>query len=224
MKKGGLGERLLVLTLPPLAACVIRLLYRLLRIEFVGEEHLRARWERGERFILSFWHDQLLLMVKGYRGDRIKVLISASRDGELIARVMGCFGVGTVRGSSSRGGRQAFREMVALGKEPCDLAITPDGPKGPRHQLKEGVAQVARMTGRPVIPMAFASSRGHRFGSWDRFLLPYPFARAVYCFGEPVYYRQGEETGDFLARIETAMAMNNRQAEERLEAHGVSAV
>ena len=224
MKKGGLSERILLTLLPFLAAGVIRLLYRLNRVEFVGEEHPRSFWEKGERVILSFWHDQLLLMVKGYRGGAVKILISASRDGELIARTMGYFGAGTVRGSSSRGGRQAFREMVALGKEPCDLVITPDGPKGPRHQIKEGVGQLGRLTGRPVIPMAFACSRGRRFASWDRFLLPYPFGRGVFAFGAPLFWQQGEKIDEFLTRLGAGMEKTNQLTRQRLEAHGVSAV
>ena len=93
------------------------------------------------------------VITKCYEGAGAKVLISPSRDGELIARTMDYFGLGTVRGSSRRGGRAAFRELVELGRTPFDLAITPDGPKGPRHQLKDGVVELARITGRPVVPL-----------------------------------------------------------------------
>ena len=102
--------------------------------------------------------------------------------------------------------------------------ITPDGPKGPRHEVKEGVVQLARITGRPVIPMAFPCSRGHRFASWDRFILPYPFGRGVYSFGEPLTWAEGEEPEAFRARLQEAMEANVRRARARLETHGVSAV
>ena len=105
-----------------------------------------------------------------------------------------------------------------------DLGITPDGPKGPRHQVKEGVAQLARLSGRTVVPIAFACSRGHRFASWDRFLLPYPFCRGVYALGEAVRHREGESTEAFRERIQQAMEENGRQAQARLEERGVSAV
>jgi hypothetical protein len=163
-------------------------------------------------------------MVQGYRGPGARILISASKDGELIARTMRCFGQGAVRGSSTRGGRSAFKAMMALADEPFDLVITPDGPKGPRHQIKPGVVQLARLTGRPVIPMAFVCSRGHRFASWDRFLLPYPFSRGVYAFGEPVVYRKGEDAEGFRARLQHAMDKNVLRARSRLEKPGVSAV
>lgn len=219
-----LSDRLLVMIAPFLASGIIRLLYRLNRIDFVGEHHPQAIWSRGEHLILAFWHDQLLLMVKGYRGPGSKILISASKDGELIARVMDYFGQQAVRGSSSRGGRAAFKELVALAKEDVDLVITPDGPRGPRHELKDGVVQLARLGGRPVVPMAFACSRGHRFSSWDKFLLPLPFGRGVFSFGSPVCFDRAEGVEGFRDRLIEAMEMNQQQAQAHLEGHGVSAV
>ncbi|MBE0597883.1 MAG: hypothetical protein IH614_11485, partial [Desulfuromonadales bacterium] len=97
-------------------------------------------------------------------------------------------------------------------------------PKGPRHQLKEGVAQLARLSCRPVIPMSFACSRGHRFASWDRFLLPYPFGRGIFAFGEPVRYQPGEAAELFQARLQAAMEANERRARSRLEELGLCAV
>jgi hypothetical protein len=209
---------------PPLAAGVIRLLHLLLRVETVGDHIPRSFWQQGTPVILAFWHDQLLMMVKGYRGPGAKILISASEDGELIARTMVRFGQGAVRGSSTRGGRAAFKALLQLSREPVDLVLTPDGPKGPRHTVKEGVVQLARLSGRPVIPMAFACSRGHRFASWDRFLLPYPFGRGVYAFGPPLYYGEADSSADFRARLQQAMEENERRAHARLEELGVSAV
>jgi len=218
------GDRILLAVAPFLAAWLIRLLRLLMRVEFLGEEGPRAFWARQEHVILAFWHDQLLLMVTGYRGPGARILISASKDGELIARTMHYFGQGAVRGSSTRGGRAAFKAMLELSREPYDLVFTPDGPKGPRHTIKEGVVQLARLTGRPVIPMAFACSRGHRFASWDRFLLPFPFNRGVFSFGPAVHYDAQEDPADFQARLQQAMEENDRRARARLEELGVSAV
>ena len=163
-------------------------------------------------------------MVKGYRGPGARVLISASRDGELIARTMAYFDIGAVRGSSSRGGRAAVKEMIDLTREPLDLGFTPDGPKGPRHIAKPGVAQPAKVSGRPVVPMAFVCSHGHRFQSWDRFLLPYPWGRAVYCFGGPLWYEKSEKIESCLSRLQIAMDDNTRRAGEHLSQYGLSAV
>ena len=219
-----LAEKLLMRAGPALAAGLIRLTHACLRIETLGEEPLRELWGDGRQAVIAFWHDQLFMMAAGYRGPGASVMISASRDGELIARTMDRFGIGSVRGSSTRGGRAAFREMVELARQPVDLAITPDGPKGPRHVVKEGVVQLARLSGRPVVPMAFACSRGHRFRSWDRFLLPLPPGRGVYAFGAPLHYGEGETPEGFRLKVQQAMEENELAARKRLEAYDLSAV
>lgn len=222
--KSPLLERIVLSAGPWLAARLIRGIHKCLRTGMVGDEPLRALWAGRRPVILAFWHDQLFLMATGYYGQGAKVMISASKDGELIARTMEYFDIGSVRGSSTRGGKAAFREMLELAKEPFDLAFTPDGPKGPRHQVKEGVVQLARLTGRPVVPMAFACSHGRRFNSWDRFLLPYPYGRGIYAFGEPLYYDRAESPEQFRLRVQAAMEANDRSAVESLKAYGLSAV
>ena len=219
-----LKDRLLLTLVPPLAALIIRLLHLSIKTETLGEENISSFWQQDERVIIPFWHDQLLLMVFGYPGKGAKLLISVSKDGELLARTMKYFQQETVRGSSSRGGRAAFREMLNLCKEDADLVLTPDGPKGPRHELKDGVVQLARMSKRAVVPLAFACSRGHRFASWDRFLFPYPFSRGVYAFGEPVFFDQDEGVEVFRERLLQSISENQQRVEARLEGYGVSAV
>lgn len=224
MSRLRMKDRLLLAMAPPIAAGLIRLLGRLIRFETLGTEHVDAIWKDDKHAILALWHDQLLLMVHAYHGPGTKILISASKDGELIARTIERFGQGTVRGSSSRGGRAAFRSLIELGQEKVDLVITPDGPKGPRHELKDGLVQLARLTGRPVVPMAFVCSRGKRFASWDRFLLPLPFGQGVFSYGEPVYFEKSEGVDLFRDRVQEAMTLNQQKATARLEAKGATAV
>ncbi|MDX2478827.1 MAG: lysophospholipid acyltransferase family protein [Desulfuromusa sp.] len=219
-----LGDRLLLKFVPRIASGVMRLLDLSLKKEILGVDHLHRTWERDEQAIIPFWHDQLFLLVFGYPGNHAKLLVSSSKDGELLARTMKYFDHDTVRGSSSRGGRAAFKEMLDLCKEKADIALTPDGPRGPRHELKDGVIQLARMSGRPVIPMAFVCNRGHRFKSWDRFLFPYPFARGIYSFGKPLYFDKLEGIDVFRERLKDAMQENQQQAEACLGAYGLSAV
>ena len=95
--------------------------------------------------------------------------------------------------------------MVQLARENCDLGITPDGPRGPAEVVKPGVALLGRLTGRPVIPLAYSCSRAKRFTSWDRFMLPYPFSRGVIVWGEPLYCREGEHAEAYRQRIEKAL-------------------
>ena len=218
------GDRILLSTAPWLAARLIKFIYLVLKPETIGEERLNLIWSKGRHAIIATWHDQLLLLSPHYTSGNSKVLISKSKDGDLIARVVSHFGVEAVRGSSNRGGRAAFRELVQLAKDPCTLGITPDGPTGPRHQLKEGVAQLARLSGRPIVPLAFACSHGHRFQSWDRFLLPYPWGKAVYAVGEPLYYDKNETIENFQSRVQEAMDANTRYAGEYLNQYDLSAV
>jgi lysophospholipid acyltransferase (LPLAT)-like uncharacterized protein len=216
-------ETLLIHLAPPLAVLCIHLIYLSSRKEIVVDPQVEQMWKREEKMILSLWHDQLLLMGKAYT-HKAQILISASRDGELIARAMAYMGQKAVRGSSSRGGSAAFKQMLRLAREPYDLVITPDGPRGPRHEIKEGVVHLARLSKRAVVPMSMACSRGHRFASWDRFQLPYPFGRLVFVYGEPLYFSADESTHDFHLRLSAAMDACTIQARNKLESHGLSAL
>lgn len=223
MKKR-ITDWLLLHVVPFFASLIIRVLYRLNRIEHLGAENLESFRRQGKGVISICWHDQLLLMVKSFPARKVKVLISSSKDGEIISRTLRYFGVQAVRGSSTRGGQAALKEMIALAEGPSDLVITPDGPKGPRHRIKPGVIQLARLSGRPVLPLFFACSRGYRFNSWDRFLLPFPFGRGVFVLGEPLEYGRGEDSEHFHQRLSEAMEKTGCRARRYLEEHGLSAV
>lgn len=219
-----LSQRILLTVVPTTAFCLIRFLYWSLRVEYIGKERLTALWGRQEKAILSFWHDQLLLMVCAHPGEGAKMLISASGDGELLARTLCKFGHDAVRGSSSRGGRSAFKELLSQAKAGADICLTPDGPRGPRHVLKEGVIQLARLSKQAVVPIAFVCDSGYRFNSWDKFLLPYPFSRGVYSIGEPLYYQDYKDPEMFRQHLQKAMMDNQQCAVQRLEEHGLSPV
>lgn len=184
---------------------IIWLLRVTMRVTYIGETIMPSFAARGEGFIGAFWHGRMLMLPLIYPGKMLHILISSHRDGEIIANVMKRFGFGLVRGSSSKGGMAALREMIALLAAGSDLGVTPDGPKGPAEEVKAGVAQVGRLSGKAIIPIAFASSRRLRFTSWDRFYLPLPFSRLVFVVGEPLYYAAGEELEAFRQRIETAL-------------------
>ena len=176
-----------------LAASFIRGLRASLRLRYHGAEQIRA-WEQAEtHFILAFWHRHLLLMPYGYRGRRISVLISQSRDGELIARTVARFGIDAARGSSSRGGLAGMRSLLRRAEEGWDLAFTPDGPRGPLREVQPGVILAAASTGLAVLPVAIAASRAKLLRSWDRFLVPLPFSTVHVVYGEPlVVERRGD--------------------------------
>lgn len=170
-----------------LAAHYIRLVHLSGRWQVVGGDAPRRLWDEGKPFILAFWHGRLLMMP--YCWDRrrvIHMLISQHRDGQLIARTVGHFGILTAAGSSTRGGVQALRTMVkALAAGDC-VGITPDGPRGPRMRASDGIVSVARLAGVPVIPAAYGTTRGRFLDTWDRFLVAWPFGRGVVVWGQPI--------------------------------------
>lgn len=197
-------DRFILAIVPALASLIIKFLAATMKLEFLHEERVRQFWDKDEKVIVAFWHNRLLLMGLCYRGKGIRILISQHKDGELIARVMEIFGFGTVRGSSTRGGAQALREMLKAVKE-SDIAITPDGPRGPRYVVQEGVIALARLTGRPIMPLTFGSSKKKVFASWDAFNLPYPFSRGVFLWGEPIYVPKDADMEEKRRELETKL-------------------
>ena len=157
--------------LPPVGASIIRGLTGSMRMESRGHEQVDALYREGRHIILAFWHAQQLMVPIGYRGTGANVLISQHQDGEIIARIISRFGHRAVRGSSTRGGALALRELIRLGRSGADLVVTPDGPKGPRQVAKLGVVQLAKATGLPIVPLAFSCSKKNSsqagIGSWS---------------------------------------------------------
>jgi len=148
-------DRLLLALAPPLAALLVRGLRLVTRLEWRRREIAEGMVARGERFIMAFWHGQLLMMPYAYLGPRMTALFSEHRDGELVGRTMARLGFIHTRGSSTQGGARGMRQLVRLARQGFDVAITPDGPRGPRHVVQRGVIELARLTGLPILPVAF---------------------------------------------------------------------
>ena len=166
--------------------CVLDALFRTATFDVIGEENYAPVRDRGTPCFMVIWHGRLLPAGYYHRGRGMVGLISRSEDGEYIARVLRRWGYGAVRGSSSRGGMPALREIVRLARSGRTIAITPDGPRGPRQKLKPGVLAAARATGLPMVPVAAGADRAWWFESWDRFLVPKPFARIRVAYGPPL--------------------------------------
>lgn len=160
---------------------------------------LRYRWlEPSEPHpqgpvIYCTWHNRLVLSLVGY--DHAKTLkpalglaamVSASKDGAFLSGILECFGVEPVRGSSSRRGPQALLELTSWAEKGYDLAITPDGPRGPRYSVQEGVMSLAQLTGLPVVPFCYNLDWKLQLSSWDRFQIPLPFSRCQMSFGPAI--------------------------------------
>lgn len=170
-----------------LLARYITFLYRTGRWRVENDDLARRYWDEGKPFILCFWHGRLMMMPYSWRRDRqIHMLISAHRDGQLIGKTVSWFGIKTAEGSSTRGGAKALRAMVRALKSGEWVGITPDGPAGPRMQVSGGVIDIARMAQVPILPATFGIEKGRLLGSWDRFLLGYPFSRGLFVWGDPL--------------------------------------
>ncbi len=143
--------------------------------------------------IYIFWHRHIFYNIFKFRGTGARPLISYSPDGEMVSLVAEEFGMNPVRGSSSKGGARAFLNMInAIKKENSEIMITADGPKGPAEEVKDGTIHIARKTGAALIPVSWYSSRIKIFNkSWDRFLLPLPFGKIKFSYGDPVFIPPG---------------------------------
>lgn len=179
----------------------IRGLHALVRVRHVRAENI----EQTPQYILAFWHAHLLLMLHSRWKPPISVIISQSKDGEIIARVFDWYGVDSARGSSTRGGGQALRELIRVAREGKNIVFTPDGPKGPARVVKEGVVYAAQATALPIVPIAFAAKKKKLLRSWDRMVVPYPFTRAIFLYGEPISVPRDANAEEWRLRIEQAM-------------------
>lgn len=168
-------------------------------------EHLAA-WEAGKPFILCFWHGRLLMIPFAWRrGMPIQMLISAHRDGRLIAEAMRYFSIGSRSGSTKRGGAEALRVMLRTLESGNSIGFTPDGPRGPRMRATLGIVAAARLSGVPIIPVAFSSSRRRVLDSWDSFVLALPFGRGVFLWGKAIHVPRDGDVQEYRRRLEEAM-------------------
>lgn len=174
-------------------ALFLRTLFATIRVRVEGGGPLRALRERGQPFVLVLWHGHILPLIHVHRQEGITILVSEHADGEYIARVLLRLGLRTVRGSSTRGGTRGLRDLLRVARDGGDLAVTPDGPRGPRHVFKEGALVPARAYGLPVIPIGMAASRGKVLGSWDGFTIPAPFSTVQVAYGAPVTIPRGAD-------------------------------
>lgn len=170
----------------------MRLVFATSRKQYITPENLRQFMASGQNVIMAGWHNRVFLTPMGYRaqkapGRTFRPIASASKDGAIAAHAMAHLGSPCVRGSTSRGGAAALRQLVKAVRAGHDLGFTPDGPRGPLHHVHDGVIVCAKMSGAPIVPISYAAARKKRLGSWDRFMVPAPFNRLVIAYGEPVF-------------------------------------
>jgi lysophospholipid acyltransferase (LPLAT)-like uncharacterized protein len=180
----------------------------------VNGEELRRFRDAKQPVIFALWHGQLLPLLYHHRNEGISILISEHGDGEIIARIAKSLGCRTVRGSTSRGAARALLGLVREIQDGHDLAITPDGPRGPAKSVAPGTVVVAQRGRAPIIPIAVSVSAGWRLKSWDRFLIPRPFATVTVGYGDAIWIeaddaRRAVESGE---RVAAAIELAEQRA------------
>lgn len=165
------------------------------------------------RVIYASWHRNLLPLFLLHKNQGIAVLVSQSQDGELIAAPSRKLGYNVVRGSSNKGGGKAIREMVRYSKE-VNLGLTPDGPKGPVKEIKEGLVFLAKVTGLPVVLVSVDVNKEKIFNSWDKFRLPLPGAKIKVLYGEKIYIDKKKDTKEAVIELESEMQMLEKQVSQ----------
>jgi lysophospholipid acyltransferase (LPLAT)-like uncharacterized protein len=155
------------------------------RFRAVNADGYAAERAAGRAVVLVLWHGEMLPLLYYHRNREIAVLVSEHGDGEIIARILRDFGFRLIRGSTSRGAARALIAVDRELREGFDVGITPDGPRGPRHSVAPGALLAAHRAGAKLMPLAARASAFWQLGSWDRFIIPKPFARITVAYGDP---------------------------------------
>lgn len=196
-----------------LAGALLFLHRSTLRVERTHFERYLALKARGVPILFTLWHGRMFLSIQAHRHEGIVTMASRSKDGEIIAGWLERNGYFVVRGSSTRGGSEALREMVRRIRGGANAALTVDGPTGPPRRVQPGIVQLARLTGGWILPVTSSSSRPRFLSSWDRYLLPMPFSRNVVLYGEPFPIDERDKDEEAQERIGAALDEATREAD-----------
>lgn len=188
---------------------IIKVLGNTWRIRVVGQERINSLRSNSKPFIFSLWHGHLLPLLWHHRNEGISILISEHRDGELIARTAELLGYNTVRGSSTRGAERALLGLVRALNEGKEVAITPDGPRGPAYTYAPGALIAAQRSGALILPIVARANRAWHLKSWDKFMIPKPFAKITVGYGEPTTVNADSPRGaaEHAERLQEAMTV-----------------
>ncbi len=189
-------------------------------MKILGEEHMPRSGQAGQGAFLALWHGRMLLGLPHHGSRDWYALVSGSHDGDITSALLERFGYRVIRGSTGHGGAGALREMLTVLADGGVLAMTPDGPRGPRHAMNAGLVWMARATGYPVVPIGFACDRAWYARSWDRFTVPRPWARVVMVCDEPVRVARSASDVDLAAasdRIRESLLRSERRGFELLQ-------
>lgn len=207
-----------------LVVAYLRFVHFTTRWQAFDVEPWRAQVKSKQGYIGCFWHARMLMMFffrLRYGPDRLSMLISAHRDGQLISQISAKLGVPTIVGSTKKGGMRALRDALRAIKDDWCVSFTPDGPRGPRMRAADGIVIAARLGKVPIFAVTYATRYRIVFKSWDRFWLPLPFGRGVFILGAPIYVpADADAAGIERARLQLESTLNEITARaDRLCGH-----
>ncbi len=183
--------------------------FKTTRWNYVGFEQAQNLIVANQSFLVCFWHGRLAMMPFAWTWNKpFYMLLSEHGDGKLISRLIQHQNISSIYGSSTRGGAKAAIEAVRILKNGHCIGITPDGPKGPRHHVADGVIHIARLAKSPILPVSYALTKRRFLKTWDNFLFPLPFGKGVYVVGEPIMIND--------ARDDAALALHNEAIKNAL--------
>ncbi|VAW52642.1 Lipoprotein [hydrothermal vent metagenome] len=199
LRKMTFKRKLTYLLLKPIILFMVNFIWLSCRVKIIGQENMDVVIKKQKPVIPCYWHQQHLFcgwyMLKQIkRGMKVGFLVSPSVDGEIPAKIVSSRGAKVIRGSSTRTGAQALRDMYQIiAKEGVSPVTTSDGPTGPIFKFKSGAAMLSQMTKVPMLPIAYAAKNAWQLGSWDRFMIPKPFTKIVVAVGKPVFIDKAEK-------------------------------
>jgi len=203
-------DRALLFLLRTIGVPAVRFICRSCRMEVEGMEYVKEMMSRRESYLCALWHQRIFFSMALFRDTGGRPMVSLSRDGEYITTVLKGLGYDPVRGSTSRRSYEAFKELLDETNEGTQLGITPDGPKGPPREVKDGILYLAKYSGRPIVPVSGSASSFWMFNSWDRFIVPKPFSRISIKFSPPIYVnREADEKEIEIKRAELQNFLNS---------------
>lgn len=194
--------------------------YKTSKVNLKNRKKIENLLERNESFIYSFWHDQLLMCPLTWQSNSsIKVLISKHRDGDIIAQLISNLGFEAIRGSThktnkikNKGGLLSARKMIKSLKNGISIGISPDGPKGPRHKVSEGILSISRLSKSVILPVGIGFKKKWVLNTWDKFIIPKPFNEITVVWGDPISAITNEKNNhQFKIKLESKM--NNLTAQ-----------
>ena len=208
------GFKLTQLLVSFLGSMYVLFVYKTSTINLKNRKNIELLFKKNESFIYAFWHDQLLMCPLTWQSElEIKVLISKHRDGDIIAKLISNLGFKAIRGSThkagktkNKGGLLSARQMIKSLKKGISIGISPDGPKGPRHKVSDGILSISRLSNASILPVGIGFKKKWVLNTWDKFIIPKPFNQITIIWGEPLPALKNEKSiNQIKSKLESTM-------------------